>query len=167
VPARNDLVLLVSAACLIAAVDQATKTVVVNSVGPDQAPSRLASVSNWIGIEYSENQGAAFGIFAGATPILAIVSIAVMIGLLGYYAREERPALWLSLALGAIAGGAVGNFIDRVSRGFVVDFISVGAWPNFNVADSAITIGVLILAWGMLRPDSGSVSTNGISGGGR
>jgi signal peptidase II len=67
------------------------------------------------------------------------------------FAREPHPSWWHTAATGAIAGGAIGNLLDRVRLGYVVDFIAIGPWPNFNVADSAITMGALLLCWGWLR----------------
>jgi signal peptidase II len=75
----------------------------------------------------------------------------ILIGLVWQFARERQPQWWQIVATGAIAGGALGNLIDRIRLGYVVDFISVGSWPNFNVADSAVTIGALLLCWGWLR----------------
>jgi signal peptidase II len=81
-----------------------------------------------------------------------MASIATLAALLTHYLRQERPPLWHTVAIGVIAGGAVGNLIDRVRLGYVIDFLAVGPWPNFNVADSAITVGVLTLIWGWTRP---------------
>jgi signal peptidase II len=109
-------------------------------------------VDSWLALEYTENRGAAFGVLSGLVPILTAASIAILTGLLLHYMRQARPPLWHTLAIGAIAGGAVGNLVDRVRLGYVIDFLSVGPWPNFNVADSAITIGALVLVWGWTRP---------------
>jgi signal peptidase II len=94
-------------------------------------------------------------LFSGVTPVLALASIAILGALLLNYTRQRQPPLWHTLAAGAIAGGAVGNLLDRVRLGYVIDFVSIGLWPNFNVADSAITVGVLVLLWGWLRPEAG------------
>ena len=102
-----------------------------------------------------ENRGAAFGLFSGLVPILTVASIAILMGLLLHYLRAGTAPALANVAIGAIAGGALGNLVDRVRLGHVVDFVSVGPWPNFNVADSAITIGVLILIWGWTRPGDG------------
>ena len=150
-PARSDVVTLSAIATVVAATDQLTKSAITSRIGPRQERFRLDLIDNLIGLEYTENHGAAFGLFAGLTPVLAVASIVVLCGLLIHFSRQPRPPLWETVAIGSIAGGAVGNLVDRVRLGYVVDFFSVGAWPNFNIADSAITIGVLILLWSWMR----------------
>lgn len=103
------------------------------------------------------NTGAAFGLFPDGAPVLTIVSfIFVIIFLLYVFVFYHRfPLLdngWHNLALGLILGGTVGNLVDRlnISLGGVTDFIGVGWWPSFNVADSAITVGALLLTFSIL-----------------
>ena len=151
-PARNDTVTLVGIATSVAAIDQLTKYLLVSAIGPGRFESRVEVIDGWLALEYTENRGAAFGILSGLAPILTAASIAILTGLLLHYMRQVKPPYWHTLAIGAIAGGAVGNLVDRVRLGHVIDFLSVGPWPNFNVADSAITIGVLALIWGWTRP---------------
>jgi signal peptidase II len=103
-------------------------------------------------LEYTQNRGAAFGVLSGLVPILVAASIAILTGLVMLHLRQATPAFWQTVAIGLISGGALGNLFDRVRLGHVVDFLSVGPWPNFNIADSAITVGVLILVWGLTRP---------------
>jgi signal peptidase II len=152
VPARSDTVALVAIATGVAAVDQLTKIVVRSVIGPGRSGSRVDLVDGWLALEYTENRGAAFGMLSGLGPVLAAASIAILAGLVLLYTRHERPPLWHTVAIGAVAGGALGNLVDRLWLGYVIDFVSVGPWPNFNIADSAITVGVLILIWGWTRP---------------
>jgi signal peptidase II len=152
VPARSDKVALVGIATAVAVADQLTKFSLVSTIGPGRLESRVEVVDGWLALEYTENRGAAFGLLSGLVPALAAASIAIVAGLLLHYMRQARSRLWHTLAIGAIAGGALGNLVDRVRLGHVIDFLSVGPWPNFNVADSAITVGVLILIWGWTRP---------------
>lgn len=152
-PARRDVVALSAIATVVAATDQLTKSAIASAIGPRQAGFRLDLINGLVELEYTENRGAAFGLFAGLAPVLVVASIAVLCGLLIHFSRQPRPPLWETVAIGSIAGGAVGNLIDRVRLGYVVDFVSVGAWPNFNIADSAITIGVLILIWSWMRSE--------------
>jgi signal peptidase II len=154
VPERSDGVLLAATAALVAGLDQVTKAAVVAALGPAQPDSRLDLLGPWVAIEYAENRGAAFGMLSGLAPLLALMSLAILASLLVQYWRQPRTPLWQTLALGAIVGGAAGNLLDRVRLGYVVDFIAVGAWPNFNVADSAISVGVVLLLWGWLRSDA-------------
>ena len=102
------------------------------------------------------NTGAAFGLFQGHTFALTIVSL-VGTGILLVYAllvHRSFPILdnkLSKLALGLVLGGTVGNLIDRLSLGYVTDFIDFGFWPAFNIADSAITVGVILFAYSLLR----------------
>jgi signal peptidase II len=153
-PARSDTVTLVGIAASVFAFDQLTKFLLVSMIGPDRFESRVDFIDGWLALEYTENRGAAFGVLSGLVPILTAASIAVLIGLLLHYMRQVKPPLWHTLAIGAVVGGALGNLVDRVRLGHVIDFLSVGPWPNFNVADSAITVGVLVLIWGWTRPAS-------------
>ncbi|HZX40529.1 MAG TPA: signal peptidase II [Myxococcaceae bacterium] len=108
-------------------------------------------------LRYAENPGAAFGLFrrlppAARGPLFHLVSIGAVVLITLYYlrlsgAKEER---WAMVGLPLVLGGAIGNWVDRLARGFVIDFIEahwkdVYTWPSFNVADSAIVVGVILL----------------------
>ncbi len=102
------------------------------------------------------NTGAAFGLFQGQSPVLAIIALVGVILILAYMFVIYRrfPVLDVPMgnfALGLVLGGTIGNLVDRLSRGYVTDFIDLGFWPAFNVADSAVTAGVIILGYGLLR----------------
>jgi signal peptidase II len=155
VPARKDTLALTAIATSIAAIDQLTKAFLIATIGPGRSASRVELADGWLALEYTENRGAAFGLLSGLVPVLTVASIAILAGLIVHFVRENRPPHWQTVATGAIAGGALGNLVDRVRLGHVIDFLSVGPWPNFNVADSAITVGVLILVWGWTRPTTG------------
>ena len=120
-------------------------------------------IPGWLRIIHTENPGAAFGMLANGNPILrsvvligvsALVLVFVASSLLGRNESFSAPAARFGLAL--ILGGAAGNLYDRVAHGTVTDFIEVfhGTWafPAFNVADSAITVGAILLLSDMLRP---------------
>jgi signal peptidase II len=129
-------------------------------------PKRSFTLSpDYLRIRYAENVGAAFGLFRGLpppvrAPLFHLVSIGAVILITAYYLRlsgrskEERFA---RLGLPLVLGGALGNYIDRLARGFVIDFIEAhwhdrATWPSFNVADSCIVIGVgLLLIDGLVR----------------
>lgn len=102
-------------------------------------------------IVHITNSGAAFGILQNAGPLLVVTSLIGMAALFVFLFNPgfAHPLTRAGLAL--MLGGAVGNLIDRVGAGKVVDFIKVPNWPAFNLADSAITIGVLVLLWAMLQ----------------
>ncbi len=101
-------------------------------------------------IVHFTNTGAAFGMFQGATPLLAITSVVGMVAIAVYLFNPGFAHPMVRLGLALMLGGAVGNLIDRVRMGEVTDFIKVPNWPAFNVADSAITVGVICLIVAML-----------------
>ena len=100
-------------------------------------------------IRYSQNTGAAFGIFQNATIFLAIISLIVASSIIWYYPKLEKEKTIVHLFFGLLLGGTIGNLIDRIARRYVIDFIGTTFWPFFNVADAAITISVigLIMYW--------------------
>lgn len=132
----------------IIAADQVTKWLIRANVDRgDSWPS-----DDWlIKIVHITNSGAAFGLLQGAGPLLAITSVLGMAFILIYLFNPGFAHPLMRVGLAFMLGGAVGNLIDRVRDGRVVDFIKVPNWPAFNVADSAITIGVLCLLWAMLQ----------------
>ena len=98
-------------------------------------------------LTYGTNTGAAFGLFPNQTIALIVASL-MAIGLLAYFYRTQvHPTSILRLSIGLQLGGAVGNLIDRLKDGFVVDFIDIGPWPIFNLADSSIVVGIGMLIW--------------------
>jgi signal peptidase II len=140
--------------------DQLLKVLMVAWIGPDADSHRVDVIGDAIAFEYVENRGAAFGIFGSATDTLAIISIAIVAVAVVMLWREHRQNPLAATAIALIVGGALGNLIDRIFRGFVVDFVAVGWWPRFNLADSAVTIGVLLLLWSMIQEDRTHRTTN-------
>ena len=153
-PARRDAVALIGIAATVIVIDQLTKVLIVSAIGPGRLASRVEVVDGWVALEYTQNRGAAFGVLSGLVPILAVASFAILTILLLLYTRQARAPHWQTGAIGLISGGALGNLLDRVRLGHVVDFLSFGPWPNFNIADSAITFGVLALIWGLTRRET-------------
>ena len=101
------------------------------------------------------NTGAAFGLFQGQSFLLTIIALVGVATLLLYTLFFHRKLPFLGnrlgkLALGLVLGGTVGNLIDRIYLGYVTDFIAVGIWPAFNIADSAIVVGTIILAYSLI-----------------
>ena len=137
--------------CLSAVVfvlDQLTKWLVRATMVPGEHHTLTPS---FLHVSFVENTGAAFGLFKGQQWLFIGLSVAVL-GWIGWaVARDrlgDRPLVW---ACALIFAGAFGNLIDRLRFGHVVDFIGVGIWPVFNVADSAITVGVALVLWRSLR----------------
>lgn len=121
-------------------------------------PTRIDSVEvhpDWFHFRYVENPGAAWGFLSGSasayrTPFFLAVSLGAMGFILQYFRRSHAEQRTLRVALGLVFGGALGNFVDRIRLGYVIDFIDwhlkdTFYWPTFNVADAAITVGVLLL----------------------
>jgi signal peptidase II len=120
------LVPLVVAAPLVA-IDRVTKNVVVQAIGPDAARHRIDIIGNWAALEYAENRGAAFGLFGAQAWLLPLVATAIVAAIAVAFIRQPRPPLAIGVAAGLAIGGAIGNLIDRVRLGHVVDFIAVGS----------------------------------------
>ena len=146
-PVGNRWLTPVVLAVIVIGFDQITKALIRGWLPDRPAGRRWDAASDWLGLQYVENRGAAFGSLDGYGGVLTIVALVVVMVALTAYARVDHPTAWLRFGLGLLVGGAVGNIIDRLVYGYVVDFVAVGPWPRFNVADSAITVGVLLLAW--------------------
>jgi signal peptidase II len=137
--------LIVASVALIVVVDQLTKAWAVSSL--DQGPKNV--IGDTVKFELARNSGAAFSRFQGYTPVVAVLAIVITVVI----ARTARKATdpWLMAGLILVLGGAIGNLCDRIFRdpgflrGHVIDFVAVGWWPVFNVADSCITIGAVLL----------------------
>ena len=142
IPIYKDFFLLQLAA-LIFLFDQFSKFLV-----RDQLLFRESfPVSGFIRFTHTHNTGSAFGIFQDQNTPLILVSI-IGVGILTMIYRSQRvPTGLLRLSLGLQIGGALGNLIDRLRLGHVTDFMDVGPWPVFNVADASIVTGLVILAW--------------------
>ena len=137
---------LVLAAVLL--VDQVTKALVRGEVELGSEDRVLPLVT----LVHSRNSGVAFGVFEDQLVVVVIVIALAIAALVAYFAtHRDRPLAWLPTGL--LAGGAIGNVVDRVRYGFVTDFIKLPSWPAFNVADMAITFGVLALLLVVERSD--------------
>jgi signal peptidase II len=134
-------------AVLVFTTDQLTKYWVSTELAIGQAWMPIDALASFIVIRHVRNSGAAFGMFPAAGPIFLVIAVAVVLGIMRYYySRITTAPLWVRISLGLMLGGAIGNMIDRVRFGFVVDFVDLGWWPVFNVADSSIVVGVTMLA---------------------
>lgn len=134
-------------AAVVVLADQLTKSAIVDWLGRDAARHRWELIEAIAAFEYVENSGAAFGLFPGGGGIVTALGVAVVAALGVYYLRIERPSSVLTTSLGLLIGGGIGNLIDRIRLGHVVDFVAIGVWPKFNVADSAVSLGVAFLVW--------------------
>ena len=114
----------------------------------------IESLSRYVSFTHITNKGAAFGIFPAFSTFFSVVPIVVVIVMLFYYRHLPNEQWVLNVALGLQLGGALGNFIDRIRVGHVVDFIDFKVWPVFNIADSSIVVGVALLALSILRDEA-------------
>jgi signal peptidase II len=136
----------------VVAADQLTKHLVVQSIGSGQHRSLLPGVD----LVHEINHGVAFSVSAGGPGVLVVAIALAIAGILAYFVTHvERPLIWLPAGL--MVGGAVGNLVDRIRAGAVTDFIKLPHWPAFNLADAAISLGVLALLY-VLREDGSSRS---------
>jgi len=136
-------------AAAVVAADQLTKAIVRSSIG------RTERVDVFPGLDLvnTRNTGVAFGFFSGGGALVAVLAGLALVALLAFFATHaDRPLVWLPTGL--LIGGAAGNLIDRAAEGSVTDFLDPSLWPAFNLADAAITIGVLTLLYVIEGPPS-------------
>lgn len=138
---------------LIVAADQISKYLVVSRLSSYESWAPVPELARWIEIRQVTNTGAAFGLFQNGSLLLALVAVAVSLAIVMYYHNLPGGQWLLRLSLGLQLGGALGNLIDRLRLGHVVDFIDVHLIPVFNLADSAIVCGVGLLVLLLLRED--------------
>jgi len=98
-------------------------------------------------LTYIHNYGAGFSLFQGMNILFIIVSVVVIFLIFYYLNKIPKKAKWLYYCVALILGGTMGNLIDRVFFGYVIDFINLQVWPVFNIADACITIGGIYLVW--------------------
>lgn len=142
---------LVALAALVIGVDQVVKVIVSANLKDGHVVDVLGGL---VRFDYTSNTGAAFGMFRAGGGVFAAIAIVVCAAILAYYRRIARSPLLVRLALGLILGGALGNLIDRIRLGYVIDFIDLRWWPVFNLADSAIVLGVCLLLIHTVRQPS-------------
>lgn len=134
---------------IIVAVDQYTKWLVRQNLALGESWMPIDWLAPYARILHWYNTGVAFGLFQGGGIIFILLPIVIVIGILIYFPKISDDDWFMRLALSLQLGGALGNLVDRITVGHVTDFISVGRFPIFNVADSAITVGVIVLMLGV------------------
>jgi len=145
-----DYIFLFTIAGVVVFLDQWSKATVRANLDLGEIWAPWHWVIPYARILYIENSGAAFGIFQGMNSIFSILAVLVAIAII-YYFPQIPPEDWLiRLALSLQLGGALGNLTDRINTGLVTDFISVGVFPVFNIADASISVGTALLILGML-----------------
>ncbi|MBI4301521.1 MAG: signal peptidase II [Chloroflexi bacterium] len=143
-------------ALMVLGCDQLTKFLIrVNLVPGESYPSQSA-----IRFTYVTNSGSAFGLLANQTFLLALTAVLGAVAILIYYRYSSPGKTLLEVSLSLQFGGAMGNLIDRLRYGYVVDFIDIRVWPVFNLADSALVVGVILLGYFILFPPSREKASN-------
>jgi signal peptidase II len=141
----------------VVVLDQVTKAILVRSLPLHEY---VPLIDGLLSLSHVHNRGAAFGVLSDASlpyqpVLLSVLSIAALLAIAYYFVRLPPAARLPRVALALVLGGALGNLIDRVRLGYVEDFIHVywreHVWPDFNMADSAITVGVVLLILDILR----------------
>ena len=139
---RRSWMLWVLAAVMLV-LDQSTKWAIVGWLDWGQSWPE----EGFLRFTHARNTGTAFSLFQGHSNILSFVAICAVGLLLWVYATTGAKSFILRFALGLQLGGALGNLLDRLRLGYVTDFLDVGPWPIFNVADSAISVGMVLMVW--------------------
>ena len=132
------------------AADQLTKLIVSSQLALDESLHVLGPFS----IHHVQNSGIAFGLFASATPLVTALTALAVGWMLLFFARSGARHPVLPVGLGLVLGGSVSNLLDRIRLGAVTDFLDVGFWPAFNLADTFIVVGVGILFAAILLGDA-------------
>jgi signal peptidase II len=139
-------------ALLVVVLDQVAKAAVTSNLSPGES---IQVIGDWLRIVYGQNSGALFGLFKDNALAFGLVSLAVIALIVIYHARAASSA-YLTVTLALLLGGAIGNMVDRLRLGYVVDFVDVGIgttrFYTFNVADSAISLAILLLLIAALKP---------------
>jgi len=162
---REQIVSLAALAVIAAVVfglDQWSKALVKASLAEGEWWAPIPSAWRLFRFTHTTNTGAAFGIFPNQGGFFVVIAIVVVVAIVLYYRHLPAGSWLVRIALGLQLGGAMGNLIDRVRLGYVTDFVDVGFWPVFNVADSSIVIGVALIAYSLWQEDlrSGLVETS-------
>ncbi len=127
---------------IVVAADQITKAIVRSEIKPGE----VVDVVPGVDLVHAKNTGVAFSMLSGGGPLVVIVALIALAALIAFFATHlNRPLVWLPTGL--LVGGAAGNLIDRIRLGSVTDFVKLPHWPAFNVADIAVTVGVVALLW--------------------
>jgi signal peptidase II len=137
---------------LVLAADQGSKYLVRLLLGPEQS---LPLIPKVLHLTYVHNPGAAFGLFAYQKSFFITINMAVVVIIQFGYGRLARAEKRMRFGLVLQLGGALGNLLDRLRFGYVVDFIDLRVWPVFNLADIAIVTGVALLCWEVFHPAAG------------
>lgn len=139
------LLLAIGVAVLVVLVDVFTKWLIDRELGPGSSRGAIQVADDFIELRYTLNGGVAFGLLDGNSTLAGVLVGVVIVPLVIVLILLASRGVWWAVAAGLVLGGAAGNLIDRIGNETVIDFISVGRWPSFNIADASITVGALVL----------------------
>ncbi len=153
-PSRNIWIVPALVAVTVILLDQLAKQWVVATLGPTTMTNFVPLIGDTARIAYSHNTGVAFSLLQGHPELIVLTALLIVAGAIYFYLTQlpnQRTAV--QLIMGLIMGGTFGNLIDRIRLGYVVDFVQVGWFPIFNLADSAISVGAALLMLQFLRDE--------------
>jgi signal peptidase II len=159
-PRPRALPILATIALLVLVVDQASKAWARSGLTPGH---EVTVIPGWLWVRLASNTGATLGLGSGNNELFIVVALIIVVAIAVLAMRGNVGGVLGIVALGGVAGGALGNLVDRVRLGYVTDFIEVHLWPtDFNLADAAIRLGVVLFLIALLkdwtrRPRRGSV----------
>ncbi|MEW5867785.1 MAG: signal peptidase II [Chloroflexota bacterium] len=139
-----DYLILLSVAGLVVLLDQWIKSLVRTHLSPNEIYRPDLWITQYVRILHLKNSGTIGGIFQNMGGFFTVLSILISITVLLYFPQVPRQEWMLRLSLCLVLGGGVGNLIDRLSRGYVTDFVSVGNFLVFNVADASLSVGIAL-----------------------
>ena len=153
---KKNIIIFILGATAVIVLDQITKAAIVKNFLIHESH---AVINGFFNLVYVMNPGAAFGFLANMSETFRYVffigiTVVIMLCIIYYIVKSKQQNMLMVISLTLIFGGAVGNLIDRIRFGAVVDFLDVyigtAHWPAFNVADSAISVGAVLMVWGMI-----------------
>ncbi|MEE9315688.1 MAG: signal peptidase II [bacterium] len=133
---------------ILLSVDQFSKYIIRQKMSLAESIPIIKSVFH---ITYVENRGIAFGLFPQGSSLFIVISLIIILGIIFFERKKVIKSLKEKFCLGLILGGALGNLIDRLRFGFVIDFLDFRIWPVFNLADSGVCIGGILMVFFLLR----------------
>ena len=134
--------------------DRISKWAVMDSLRPGESWNPVAALERWVSLTYVTNTGVAFGLFPDHGAVFMVIAVVVIAAIIFYYRYLPGDQWLVQASLGLQLGGALGNLVDRLRYGHVIDFIDFKVWPVFNLADTAIVVAVSVLAWHLWRDES-------------
>jgi signal peptidase II len=137
---NNKIMYLIALSIVV--LDQLTKFLIKNNL---QLSDSIPLIKNVFHLTYVTNTGSAFGLFKGMNLVFILFSIAVILAIFYYLRQIKKKEKLVIYSIGLLLGGTIGNLIDRIAYGAVIDFLDFRVWPVFNIADSAVTISIVLL----------------------